>query len=400
MAPSHGDDSILQPIIEVSSSPPCRRNCGSRKHYYRVGFVIRTPYAFLISTLIMAVAFAVRSWNVELSLVRGLLLTLLSLATVALLSTYGLRSLVRALVNSYVVLILFGLVAGLVAPDELPLMLHDPGEEALRARLHIFKIHPIALADNCAICLVASVLLSGRWVRACRGVLLACLLLTVARAPIILGLTLYALAQAFTAGDFLKGVRRIGVVAVIVFASAAIIAATAVAVGWTESEQMAAMAIRLFDATRDNQTLTGRTPLWTTLISNLSLENFYGYGVAGARYYLRTLNTWASHSHNSPLESIYVSGYFGLVAMLIAVSGALTSAVLNWRSPTARVLAMAGLYVVGAGMMEPSWYDASSVVLLSIFCSCPWQATERTAKVLSRRSAATRLSPGRLQSVN
>jgi hypothetical protein len=396
----HSDSSGPQALIETSSTVLAACIAIGAACFYRARPKIRAPYLFLVGTLVLAVAFAGRSWDPAMSLVRGMLLLLISISTVALLSTYGLRPLIRNLLNGYLIVILFGLVASLFAPDNFPLMLHDPGQEALRARLHIFKVHPIALADDCVICLIASVILAGPWVRVCRAVLLACLLLTVARAPIILGLTLYALAQAFTAGNVLRGMKRVGVVAVVVLASATIIAATAMAAGWTDSEELGAMAVRLVDATRDDQTLTGRTPLWATFISDLSLENFYGYGIAGARYYLRTLNTWASHSHNSLLESIYVSGYLGLLAMLIAVFGALMSAFLNWRSFTARVLALAGFYIASAGMMEPSWYDASSMILLAILCSCPWQALERTPIVSLRRSSTPQFSPARLQSAN
>ncbi len=396
----HGDDSTLQPMIEIASTVLAGCVALGASIYYRTGLIVRAPYAFLIGTLIMATAFAVRSWDVRLSLVRGLLLALIVLSTAALLSTYGLRPVVRTLIGAYVVLLLFGLAAGIVAPDNYPLMLHDPGEEELRARLHIFKIHPIALADDCAICLILSVILVGRWARTCRTVLLGCLLLTVARAPIILGLGLYAAAEALTAGGFFKGAKRLGAVAIVVLALMILIAATAVAAGWTDLDELTATTVRLVDATRDNSTLTGRTPLWSTLISDLSLENFYGYGVAGARYYLRTLNTWASHSHNSLLESIYVAGYPGLLAMLVAMSGALASALLNWRSGGARVLAMAGLYVVGAGMMEPSWYDASSMIVLALLCSCPWRAARPVSKFRVSASSAPQLSHAGLQSTN
>jgi O-Antigen ligase len=397
----HVDGSGPQALIEITATALAACIAIGAAFFYGAKPRVRAPYVFLIGTLLLAVAFASRSWDPAMSLVRGVLLVLVSTSTVALLGTYGLRPLIRNLLYGYVILVLFGLIASILAPDDYPLMLHDPGQETLRARLHIFKIHPIALADDCVICLITSVVLTGSWVRVCRAVLLACLLLTVARAPMILGLVLYALAQAFTAGTFARGMKRVGVVAIVVLASGAIIAATAMAAGWTDSEELTGMAVRLVDATRDDQTLTGRIPLWATFVSDLSFENFYGYGIAGARYYLRTLNTWASHSHNSLLESVYVSGYLGLLAMLVAVCGAFMSAFLCWRNHTARVVALAGLYVVSAGMMEPSWYDASSIILLTILCSCPWNAPERPHRSsVSPVTFASRIPPTRLQSAN
>jgi O-antigen ligase len=108
------------------------------------------------------------------------------------------------------------------------------------------------------------------------------------------------------------------------------------------------------------------------LINDLSMENMYGYGVGGARYYLRTVNPWFSHSHNSALETIYMSGYLGLLGMSAAGICGLIACLAHWRYASARVLATAGIYVIAAGMMNPSWYDTSSLIVLSILCSCSW----------------------------
>ncbi len=89
------------------------------------------------------------------------------------------------------------------------------------------------------------------------------------------------------------------------------------------------MAVRLVDATRDDQTLTGRIPLWATFVSDPPLKISTDMASQAHAYYLRTLNALGEPFSCSLLESVYVSGYLGLLAMLVAVCGALASAFLS-----------------------------------------------------------------------
>ena len=387
----HADDSSLQSVIEVCSVivgtvfaiwPAVR---------WRARLLTSAPYLLFLGSLGLAVVFSFRSWDPLFSAAKGALLMMISVSTVALLSTYGALALIRSVVNAFVVLVGFGLLAGLVAPAQFPLILHDPGEEALRARLHLFKIHPIAVADACAICLIASVALSGSWIRVSRFILLGTLLFTVARASIIVGLPLYVAARVVSQKNTSQGLRRLGLIcAWLLLSIAVIVGVTSLMLGWSEVQDGGNDLLRITNATRDNLTLSGRTTLWTSLITDLSVQNICGYGVGGARFYLRTVSASFSHSHNSALETIYMSGYLGLFAIVGALGLSVRSCLTRWEIPNARVFACTASYILAVGMMNPSWYDASSLIMLSMLCSVPWVRLGRVERPESARMEGLR----------
>jgi O-antigen ligase len=382
----HGDESLLQPLIELTSVAIATCISFGAFFYHRPKLALKPPYLLLLGTLVLSLASSARSWDPLFSFVRGSLILAISTSTVLLLQVFGFKAIVRSVVNSYVILIFLGILLGLVAPDEFPLSLRDPGQETLRARLHLFKIHPIALADNCAVCLLFSVVLSGRWIRFCRFLLVTVLLLTVSRASIILSLPLYAAAEFLIAGRLTDGIKRvIGLAAVSVVLLAMAVGTVTLVSGWSTVEGVSDTISHVIDATRD-ATLNGRTTFWSVLIDDLSLDNLYGYGVGGARYYLRTVNPYFSHSHNSALETIYMAGYVGLAMVLVALIASLAACVGSRENPAARVTAVALIYIVSAGMMNPSWYETSSVIALSIACSSPWifRARYRLVSTISR----------------
>jgi len=365
----HQDDSLLQPILEVSSVVFGALLVLCATLAYRPKLFLSTPYALFVGTFLLALASSTRSWDPLFSLTRGGLLLLISVSAAVLLQIYGLKAFLRSLLNAYVIVVLFGLVAGLAAPEIFPLILSDPGEETLRARLHLFKIHPTALADDCAIALIVSVLFRGHWAAFCRLVLATCLLLTVGRSSILFGLPLYLLAETLQAGNLSSAIKRLRLIGA---AAALIILATGAVASLSDgnpAQDLQDTVVRLIDATKDNTTLNGRTTLWNMLIADLSPDNLYGYGVGGARYYLRTVNPWFSHSHNSALETIYISGYLGLGLMTASLAGSLWLCASQWRRPSTRVLFVGLCYVIAAGMMNTSWYDTSSLLILSIACN-------------------------------
>jgi hypothetical protein len=342
--------------------------------YYHTRIVLRAPYVPLLLTFALALAFSPRSWDPWLSVTRGALLLMISISTIALLRTYGLRKLLYCVLNAYILLILLGLLVGLAAPEEFPLLVHDSGEEAVRARLHLLKIHPIALADDCAICLLISVAFRGRWIGFCRLILAACLLLTVTRASIILGFPLYIGAELLFEVNLRRGFRPATTIGAIVFLPAIVGAGLIFAFSdWWLVEQIRTSVSHVVDATKDDVTLNGRTALWSILVNNLSGDNFYGYGIDGARYYIRTVNLWAEHSHNSVLETIYASGYVGALLIVSGLVAALAALIGKWKFPEARLLAVTLAYVIAAGMMNPSWYETSSLIAISVACSRPWE---------------------------
>jgi O-antigen ligase len=138
-------------------------------------------------------------------------------------------------------------------------------------------------------------------------------------------------------------------------------------------------ATHFMDGMTDD-TLNGRTSLWGTLIADLSLDNVYGYGVGGARYYLRTLNPWFSHSHNSALETIYTAGYIGLAVMIGGFVCSLVACAKRWGSPFERMLGVSLIYILATGMMNPSWYETSSLIALTIACCGPWVLVRREGR--------------------
>ena len=123
------------------------------------------------------------------------------------------------------------------------------------------------------------------------------------------------------------------------------------------------------DATADNSTLNGRTDLWRSVIDDLSPSNIVGYGINGDRYYVRTISLWAEHSHNSVLETILSAGYLGALLIVAALTIAFTRLIRQWQSRPSRVIAAALLYVIVAGMMNPSWFDTSSLIVICAACS-------------------------------
>lgn len=370
----HRDDSTLQPIIEVSSVIAATCVAVAVSLYYRARLTLRVPQVLVLLTLTLALAFSLRSWDPWLSFTRGALLMMISISTMVLLRTYGLRRLLYCVLSGYLCLIVVGLIIGLAAPQDFPLLVHDSGEETIRARLHLFKIHPIALADDCAICLLMSVPFRGRRIRSYRLILLSCLLLTVTRASIVFGLPLYIAGELLFASHLRSGLRPATVLSALVFLPAVVAVGLLFAFSdWWLVEQIRTSVSHVVDATKDNVTLNGRTALWGTLIENLSGENFYGYGVNGARYYLRTVNLWAEHSHNSVLETIYTAGYMGAFLLVSGLIAALIGRISEWRAPEARLLAVTLGYVIAAGMMNASWYETSSLIAISIACSEPWE---------------------------
>jgi hypothetical protein len=370
----HADESTLQPIIELSCVFLGVGVMLGVAMFYRVKPVFRTGYLLLLLTMILALAFSIRSWDPLLSITRGCLLVMISLSAVWLVRAYGLESFVYCLLESHVILIVFGLMVGLAASDDFPLFLHDPGEEAVRSRLHLFQIHPIKLADDCATCLLLSVLLSGRRIRAFRFIFATCLLLTVTRASIIIGFPLYLISEMMFAGSHRKGFKPSRVL----WGLAAVPGIVALGLmfvysDWAWVEELRTAVAHVVDATKDNVTLNGRTSLWRMLIADLSFDNIYGYGVGGARYYLRSVNPWFGQSHNSFLETIYSSGYLGALLIVAALIGGITDCVRDWSSPQARAIAATLIYLMAAGMMNPTWYEATSLMVLSIACSRPWR---------------------------
>jgi O-antigen ligase len=368
----HNDESVVQPIIEISSVVIGAALAVGAFVFHGARLGLRFPSILLLLTLTLALAFSQRSWGPALSATRGTLLLLISFSTIALLRTYGLRPLLFYTLNAFVVLIGFGLIIGALAPDYFPLMVHDPGEEAVRVRLHLLRIHPIALADDCAICLLISVIFAGRWIRLCRFIFVACLLLTVTRTSILLGLPLYFVARRVYSPSIRTGLKPSRVIGVLVFVPALIAIALLFAYSdWWGIDEIRTSFSHVVDATKDNVTLNGRTALWSTLIADLSSENIYGYGVGGARYYLRTVNPWFGHSHNSLLETVYTSGYIGAALIIAALGAAAISCFRASALPEVRVLLVLIFYVIAAGMMNPSWYETSSLMAISIVCVGP-----------------------------
>jgi hypothetical protein len=368
----HNDESFVQPIIEISSVVIGSGLAIGAMVFYRAGLSLRFPYILLLLTFALALAFSPRSWGPALSATRGGLLLLISISTVALLRTYGLRPLMFSIVNAYVILLAFGVIVGALAPDYFPLMVHDPGEEAVRVRLHIFRIHPVALADDCVICLLSTVIFQGRWIRVCRFVLVTCLLLTVTRTSILVGLPMYIIAKQAYSRSIRAGLTHSRVIGAIVFLP--LLIGIGLFFGfsdWWGVEEIRTSISHVIDATKDNVTLNGRTALWSTLLADLSFENIYGYGVGGARYYLRTVNPWFGHSHNSLLETIYTAGYVGVALFVTALAAAAISYARAIASPGTRVLLALLSYVIAAGMMNPSWYETSSLMAISIACAGP-----------------------------
>jgi hypothetical protein len=366
----HQDESILQPAIEVTSVVLGTCIALGAAFYYRTKLAVGWPYFLLLLTLTLALAFSPRSWDPPLSFVRGALLIMVSLSIIVLFRTFGVRPFLLWVLNAYIILIVLGLIVGAIAPTDFPLLLHDPGEEAVRLRLHLLRIHPIALADDCAICLVTSALFRGRRIRFFRFVFATCLLLTVTRASIALGLPLYIVAELAYAGKLRAGLKPSNVIGFLVFVPAMLGVGLLFAYSdWAIINDIRTSFFHLLDATENNSTLNGRTLLWTTLINDLSFDNIYGYGIGGARYYLRTVNPWFGHSHNSVLETVYTAGFAGAAMIAAAVTGALVRLGSNWRSPEQRVLAVALCYTIAAGMMNPSWYETSSLIVISVTCA-------------------------------
>jgi len=379
----HADESTLQPIVELSSVFVGVCVTLAVAMFYRVKPVFRTGYLLLLLTMILALAFSTRSWNPLLSVTRGALLVMISVSAIWLVRVYGLESFVYSLLESHVILIVFGLIVGLAAADDFPLFLHDPGEEAVRSRLHLFQIHPIKLADDCATCLLLSVLLSGRRIRVFRFIFASCLLLTVTRASIIIGFPLYLLSEVMFAGNQRKGLKP----ATVLWGLAAVPGIIALGLmfaysDWALIAELRTTVSHVVDATKDNVTLNGRTSLWRMLIADLSLDNIYGYGVGGARYYLRSVNPWFGQSHNSFLETIYSSGYIGALLIVAALLSGLVDCVKHWSNPQARAIAVTLIYLIAAGMMNPSWYEASLLMVLSIACSRSWTFMRPTRRAV------------------
>jgi hypothetical protein len=374
----HQDDSILQPAIEVTCVMLGTCLALGAAFHYRARLTFGWPYVLLLLTLTLALIFSARSWDPALSAPRTALLLMISTSIAALLRTYGLRRLAYCIINSYVLLIAVALAVGLVAPEEFPLLLHDPGEEAVRLRLHLLKIYPIVLADDCAICLMLSVFFQGKWMRLCRLILAACLLMTVTRASIIFGFPLYLACEFLSTARPRFTLRPSSVAGAFVFLPALVGAGLLLALSdWGPVEEIQTSIMHVVDATKDDSTLNGRTSLWTILVEDLSWDNFYGYGVGGARYYVRSVNLWAQHSHNSVLETVYISGYVGAFLLVAGLVAALAFRIREWKFPEARVLAVTLVYVIATGMMNPSWYEAAPLIAISIVCVGAWEPIRR-----------------------
>jgi O-antigen ligase len=369
--PFHQDDSTVQPFIEVSCVVLGTVLAVGAAIHHRVSITPQWPYVLLFLTLTLAVVFSVRSWEPLMSAAHGALRLLISVSTLALLQIYGIRRLLYSVMNAYLFLIALGVIVGLAYPNDLPLLVRDPGQDAFRTRLHLFSIHPIALADDCVICLIFSALYAGREVRLRRSVLAGCLLLTMTRASIILGAPMYLVAELVSRTNVASGARRTKVaLGLLVFLPALAGLCVMYAYSdWGPMEQFRSTISQMFEANHDTSTLNGRTPLWTMLIDDLSLQNMYGYGIGGARYYLRTVNPWYGQAHNSVLETVYTVGYFGTALILVALAGAFYRFFSCRRDPDSRVLMILLLYVFAAGMMNPSWYETSSVIAISVACA-------------------------------
>ncbi|GEM_PF-2224315 len=368
----HQDESVLQSAVEVSFVTLGTCLAIAAAIYHRVVPRVHSAYFLVLLPLCLAVVFSFRSWDPTLSFGRGALLIMISASTVALLRTFGVRPLISSFITAYIILIGLGLLIATIAPNNFPLMLHDPGEEGLRLRLHILKIHPIALADTCATCLIVSAIFRGWWIRCFRVIFATCLILTVTRTSIVFGLPIYVAAEIVSIGWHRARFKPAHVIGVLILIPAMLGIGMIFAFSdWAPIDNFRADFLHVLDATESNSTLNGRTVLWAMLISDLSFENFYGYGVNGARYYLRTVNPWFGHSHNSILESIYIAGYAGAALTVFGLGWSFRRLVCERDLPDRRIFALTLCYIFVAGMMNPAWYETSSLIVISVVCAGP-----------------------------
>lgn len=368
--PFHADDTTIQPVIEISSVTlgTCLTLAAALRRRTKV--VLKLPAVLLLTTIALAVAFSLRSWDPWLSATRGALTLMIAVSLLSLVRIYGFEKLARCAIGAYFVMIVIGVAVGLALPDDYPLLVYDPGEETLRTRLHLLRIHPINLADDCAVCLLLSVLFRDRVIRILRMIVLTTLLMTVTRASIAIAIPLYIAAELLHS-NFRAGIRRSTVIVTSFVLLPAVVAVALVLAfsDWTFVDQMRTAVARIVDATADNSTLNGRTDLWRSVIDDLSPSNIVGYGINGDRYYVRTISLWAEHSHNSVLETILSAGYLGALLIVAALTIAFTRLIRQWQSRPSRVIAAALLYVIVAGMMNPSWFDTSSLIVICAACS-------------------------------
>jgi hypothetical protein len=379
--PFHGDDTIVQPAIEVSSVTlgTCLTIAAAIRRRTKV--VLKLPAVLLLTTIGLAVAFSPRSWDPWLSATRGALTLMIVASLLLLVQTYGFEKLARCAIGAYFLMTMIGVAVVIALPEDYPLIVYEPGEETLRSRLHLLRIHPITLADDYAICLLLSVLFRGGAIRIFRVIAIAGLLMTVSRSSIAMAIPLYIAAELLFA-NLRAGLRRGAVVTttlVLLPAAVGVVLMFAFS-DWAFIDQIRTGVERIVDVTSDDATLNGRTDLWRAVIRDLSPVNIFGYGMDGDRYYVRTISLWAEHSHNSVLESILSAGYLGALSIVAALTIVTIRLSKEWQSPSSRVLSVTLLYVIAVGMMNTSWFDASSLIVICAACGARSTKAARAPK--------------------
>jgi len=320
---------------------------------------------FLIGGFILsALLWSWRSWNPALSVAHALCFAIVvwNLRTCAY--VWGARGTFTTLYIATCLIVIAGVGATLVAPQQYSLFMTLATDRS-RDRLALFQMHPILIADIMVLNLIVGVFIRTRfrWF----GQLLCgtTLLLTASRASIVCGGLILLVAGFYAA-------RQSGKWRNLLLTSAAVLGIGAVTWLLLDSSSFAQAVFPTADsgalivATSQDQTLNGRIPLWTNVLSAMSLENVMGFGFYGYRKWIFDLSRWAGHAHNSILDAILIGGYPGGALLIIyAAHGLLRRR--QWSYTVSPVMCRSLiLYTLLVGLMGPTLMEPYMIMYVAV----------------------------------
>jgi len=324
---------------------------------------------------IFALASSIYSFNVPLSIVKGILY--LSVLAIAYLVAELQMSLVflDGVYRGYIATLLGALTMAVIFPAKYPLFSVDSWNG--RTRLALLSTHPNSIGEVSGLLfLLAQVLpIRTRWYW--QGFLLGVSVLAgekTATAALVLSATLI-----FLFGHHQTSRRWGFALAASALACAGLICVEAGIIPNSAgtTARRAAEVIYGTEVSNEVASLDGRAEVWTNAVELTRGCVLLGFGFDGARDALMRGVSWSGHAHNGFLQAVLSSGLLGLLALVVGWFAAAKDALSADRPWRTRVLSLY-LYLFWLAMIG-SVFDSPSFFTILLFASVAYFTLDHIA---------------------
>ena len=323
---------------------------------YRL-FVPPVAKVFLIFGGLAAIS-SIFSYDPILSFVKSLSLLLVCGIAVTASSAFGPARVLRSFFYAVILVLAAGLIYKLASAR--PWFVID--SYSGRARLWLFELTPMPLADLCALTLLTSFVLPNRPSIYLQMLPFAVNIATAVRASsllLILVLVIWAAA--------IRSTFRV----VLIYSFLGFLATATIWAGLQQPHQslgLGRIAESLYgnQFDRDLSTFSGRTEVWKVAEPLISESLILGYGIDGFRDVLLKQTSWpAGNAHNSLLELLLTGGLPATLVVLFGWAGSARRAWLSGKRLRLRTLGIYG-YMVLFGITAPNVTETQCVGMFLI----------------------------------